>query len=177
MKMKENETLNEFSSIFMELVNQMKSYGEKISDKRIVEKLLISLPDKFDPIVAVIEETKDLSLLNVQELFGSLKTYEQRLLRHSKKSIEKVIHLEVANRTRKSERKRWKGRGRFNYGRKFTNEEGSSFSKCNICKRKQSTSKLSEEKEADENMFYACQSILLSKRIMCGSLTMATQTT
>ncbi|RVW92695.1 hypothetical protein CK203_041546 [Vitis vinifera] len=38
MKMKENETLNEFSSKFMELVNQMKSYGEEISDKRIVEK-------------------------------------------------------------------------------------------------------------------------------------------
>ena len=49
----------------MELVNQMKSYGEEISDKRIVEKLLISLPSKFDPIVAVIEETKDLSLLSV----------------------------------------------------------------------------------------------------------------
>ena len=76
MKMKENETLNEFSSRFMELVNQMKSYGEEISDKRIVKKLLISLPDKFDQIVAVIEETKDFSLLSVQELFGSLKTYE-----------------------------------------------------------------------------------------------------
>ena len=88
---KENETLNEFSSIFMELVNQMKSYGEEISDKRIVEKLLISLPNKFDPIVVVIEETKDLSLLCVQELFGSLKTYEQRLLRHSEKSVESAF--------------------------------------------------------------------------------------
>ena len=91
MKMKENETLNEFSSKFMELVNQMKSYGEEISDKRIVEKLLISLPSKFDPIVAVIEETKDLSLLSAQELFGSLKTYEQRLLRHSEKSVESAF--------------------------------------------------------------------------------------
>ena len=80
MKMKENETLNEFSSRFMGLVNQMKSYGEEISDKRIVEKLLITLPDKFNPIVAVIEETKDLSLLSVQELFGSLKTYEHRYI-------------------------------------------------------------------------------------------------
>ena len=88
MKMKENEILNEFS---FRLVNQMKPYGEEISDKRIVEKLLISLPNKFDPIVAVIEETKDLSLLNVQELFGSLKTYEQRLFWHSEKSIESAF--------------------------------------------------------------------------------------
>ncbi|KAL6317771.1 hypothetical protein AAG906_030525 [Vitis piasezkii] len=83
MKMKENETLNEFSSKFMELVNQMKSYGEEISDKRIVEKLLINLPYKYDTIVVVIEKTKYLSLLSVQDLFGYLKTYEQRLLRHS----------------------------------------------------------------------------------------------
>ena len=81
--MKENETLNEFSSKFMELVNQMKSYGEEISDKRIVEKLLINLPYKYDTIVVVIEKTKYLSLLSVQDLFGYLKTYEQRLLRHS----------------------------------------------------------------------------------------------
>ena len=83
MKMKENETLNEFSSKFMELVNQMKSYGEEISDKRIVDKLLINLPYKYDTIVVVIEKTKYLSLLSVQDLFGYLKTYEQRLLRHS----------------------------------------------------------------------------------------------
>ena len=44
MKMKENEILNEFS---FSLVNQMKSYGEEISDKRIVEKLLGSLPKAF----------------------------------------------------------------------------------------------------------------------------------
>ena len=81
--MKENETLNEFSSKFMELVNQMKSYGEEISDKRIVDKLLINLPYKYDTIVVVIEKTKYLSLLSVQDLFGYLKTYEQRLLRHS----------------------------------------------------------------------------------------------
>ena len=81
--MKENETLNEFSSKFMELVNQMKSYGEEISDKRIVDKLLINLPYKYDTIVVMIEKTKYLSLLSVQDLFGYLKTYEQRLLRHS----------------------------------------------------------------------------------------------
>ena len=62
---KENETLNEFSSRFMELVNQMKSYGEEISDRRIVEKLLIYLLNNYDLIMVMVEETKDLSLLSV----------------------------------------------------------------------------------------------------------------
>ena len=32
MKMRENETLNEFSSRIMELVNQMKTYGEEVPE-------------------------------------------------------------------------------------------------------------------------------------------------
>jgi hypothetical protein len=36
-----------------------------MTDRRIVEKILISLSEKFDLMVAVIEETKDLSSLGV----------------------------------------------------------------------------------------------------------------
>ena len=55
MKMKENENLNYYSSRFTELVNQMKVYGEEISNNKIVEKVLISVLENFDPIVVVIE--------------------------------------------------------------------------------------------------------------------------
>ncbi|KAK3020737.1 hypothetical protein RJ639_046021 [Escallonia herrerae] len=44
MKMKEDETLRDYSSRFLELINQMKTHGEDISDQRLVEKTLISLP-------------------------------------------------------------------------------------------------------------------------------------
>ena len=81
MKMKENENLNDYFSRFMELINQMKSYGDSIDDDQIVEKVLISILVKFDPVVAVIENKKDLSTLSVQELMGALKSYEQRLVR------------------------------------------------------------------------------------------------
>ncbi|KAA8526403.1 hypothetical protein F0562_008394 [Nyssa sinensis] len=95
MKMKENETLNDFSTRFSELVNQMKTYGEDISDARIVEKILISLPEKFDAIVAVVEETKDISKLSIQELMGSLKSYEQRLSQRSEKSLESAFQSKL----------------------------------------------------------------------------------
>ena len=95
MKMKENETLNGFSTRFSELVNQMKTYGEDISDVRIVEKILISLPEKFDSIVVVIKETKDISKLSIQELMGSLKSYEQRLSRHFEKSLESAFQSKL----------------------------------------------------------------------------------
>ncbi|TXG53899.1 hypothetical protein EZV62_019155 [Acer yangbiense] len=76
IKMKENETMNDYSNRFTELVNQMKTYDEEIYDKKIVEKLLITLPTKFNPVVTIIEETKDILNLSIAELMGSLKSFE-----------------------------------------------------------------------------------------------------
>lgn len=75
-RMKENGSLNEYFNRLSELVNQMKSHGDTIDDRRIVDKTLISLTEKFDPIVVVIEEIKDISTMFVQGLMRSLKSYE-----------------------------------------------------------------------------------------------------
>ena len=91
MRMKESDTLKDHSTRLSDLVNNMKAHGEEIIDKRIVEKVLISLPERFDSMVAVIEETKDLTKVSVQELLSSLKSHEQRLERHSEKSIESAF--------------------------------------------------------------------------------------
>ena len=59
-------------------------------DLSIVEKILRTLSVKFDHIVVVIEESKNLQELLVDELQGSLETYEQRLLeRNTKRSTKK----------------------------------------------------------------------------------------
>ncbi|KAK4387628.1 Retrovirus-related Pol polyprotein from transposon TNT 1-94 [Sesamum angolense] len=78
MKMKDSETIDEYYTKVRELVNQLKAYGEDIPEKRVVEKLLISVTEKYDPIVTTIEETKDITTLTVTELVGSLEAYEKR---------------------------------------------------------------------------------------------------
>ncbi|KAK2974156.1 hypothetical protein RJ640_021447 [Escallonia rubra] len=97
--------LKDYSSRFLELINQMKTHGEDISDQRIVEKILISLPEKFDHIVAVIEETKDLSTLSVQEVIASLKSYEQRMARHTEKAVESAFQSKLNVGSKSQERK------------------------------------------------------------------------
>ncbi|GAV79676.1 UBN2 domain-containing protein, partial [Cephalotus follicularis] len=72
LKMKKSENVNDFVFGVMKIVNKMKIYGEKFEDKEIVEKVLISLIEKFHPKIAAIEESKDLSKLTVSELLGSL---------------------------------------------------------------------------------------------------------
>ncbi|XP_026400646.1 uncharacterized protein LOC113296563 [Papaver somniferum] len=91
LRMNEKECLNDFSSRVVEVVNNMMMCGEKMEERRICEKILMCLPEKFEPIMAVLEETKDFSKLKSQELWASLKVYEQRLLRHSEKSIESAF--------------------------------------------------------------------------------------
>ena len=87
--------MDEYFGRFIKKVNQMKSFGEEVPNKKIMEKILDSLPEKFNPMVAIIEETKDISKLSVQELMGSLKTHEKRLNQHSKKSVESAFQSKL----------------------------------------------------------------------------------
>jgi hypothetical protein len=63
----------------MGIVNQIRLIGETITDQRIVEKILRSLPTKFEMVVTAILESKDLSRFSTDELIGSLVTHETRL--------------------------------------------------------------------------------------------------
>lgn len=47
--------------------------------------------EKFDPIVVVIEETKKFDKMSVEELIGSIKTFEQRLSRRFEKLIDSAF--------------------------------------------------------------------------------------
>ncbi|KAK4395143.1 hypothetical protein Sango_1668600 [Sesamum angolense] len=98
MKMKDYETIDEYYTKVRELVNQLKAYGEDIPEKRVVEKLLISVTEKYDPIVITIEETKDITTLTVNELVGSLEAYEKR------RSIEKLTGLGTLSQFNYAER-------------------------------------------------------------------------
>lgn len=59
--MQNSEFIQYFLTRVMGIVNEIRSYGEDLKDKKIVEKILKSLPAKFDGVVVAIEESKDLT--------------------------------------------------------------------------------------------------------------------
>jgi len=79
LKMKESDNINTFMTKLIEMGNQQRVHGEEKSDYQIVQKILISLPKRFDIIVAMMEQTKDLTSLSVTELIGTLKAHEKRV--------------------------------------------------------------------------------------------------
>ena len=89
--MKENKSINDYSSKFTEPVNQMKVYGEVIFDKKIVKKFYVSALEIFYQIVAMIEETKDILKLSVQ----SLKSFEHKLAQNLERLVENAFSLSL----------------------------------------------------------------------------------
>ncbi|GAV70933.1 DUF4219 domain-containing protein/UBN2 domain-containing protein, partial [Cephalotus follicularis] len=146
LRMTEGETIKDFSSRAIEVVNQMKSYGGNITNQRVIEKFLISLTEKFDSVVNIIEETRNLSELSVTELVGSLQAHEQRISRSTEVSIEGAFQSKHKNKFQP------KGKPRCKNCKKFCHTD-------QTCKLKQQQQAgVSETQEAENQIFYACHS-------------------
>ncbi|KAK2375776.1 gag-protease polyprotein [Trifolium repens] len=76
LRMKEDESVHDFHMNMIDFANSFDSLGEKIPEEKLVRKILRSLPRKFDMKVTAIEEAQDISSMKVDELIGSLQTFE-----------------------------------------------------------------------------------------------------
>ena len=72
LKMKNFKTVKEYCFGISYVVNQMKIYGDNITNQCVVEKILLSMSTKFDAIVSVIEQSKDITKLFMVELLNTL---------------------------------------------------------------------------------------------------------
>lgn len=79
--MKDINIVDQFMTQVNHIVNQLRIHGEDIPDQKVLEKVLTSLLEKYDMVVVAIEESKDMSQLFVDQLTGSLLSYEIGLRR------------------------------------------------------------------------------------------------
>ena len=91
--MSEDESFDSFYRKLNEVVISKFNLGEKTEDSKVVRKILRSLPESFRAKLTTIEESKDLDEIKVQELIGSLQTYELSLPNQRKSSPGGVAQL------------------------------------------------------------------------------------
>ncbi|CAL9106613.1 unnamed protein product [Musa textilis] len=77
---------------FTDVVNSLKSLGKCFLNFELTNKILRSLPKRWDPKVTTIQETKSLNNYPLEELIGLLMTYEMTFLEHNEHD-EHMNHL------------------------------------------------------------------------------------
>jgi hypothetical protein len=95
--MKEDEIVGKYFLRVEEMVNAMKTLGETIDEPSLVQKILRTLPDRFNPKVSSIEELNDLKTLEFDQLLGTLTAYEMRIVK------DKPTSREVSSKADKNE--------------------------------------------------------------------------
>ncbi|GJS41687.1 zinc finger, CCHC-type containing protein [Tanacetum coccineum] len=77
--MKPHESTSEFAGKLSSIQAKFKSLGGTLKDKVLVRKLLNSVPKKFLPIVASIEQYQEIDTMQFEEVVGRITAFEERL--------------------------------------------------------------------------------------------------
>ena len=82
--MSDDESFDEFYAKLNDIVNSAFNLGEVYNQPKIVRKILRSLTEDFRLKVTAITESKDVDSILVDELVGSLQSFEYDFLKTNK---------------------------------------------------------------------------------------------
>ncbi|CAJ2639700.1 unnamed protein product [Trifolium pratense] len=111
-KMKESETVKDYSDRLLSIANKVRLLGTQFADSRIVEKILVTVPERYEASITALENTKDLSTITLAAVLHALQAQEQRRLMRQDHVVEGALqakHHEVgstANNPRKDKGKK-----------------------------------------------------------------------
>ncbi|KAK2988670.1 LOW QUALITY PROTEIN: hypothetical protein RJ640_000277 [Escallonia rubra] len=98
LQMKDSETIFDYISRVLSVVNQLERNDEEMVDSRVVEKILRSLDPKF-----AIEESNDTETMTVDELSRKLQVHEDKIKRRNKEPIEQALQAKMNINERKDD--------------------------------------------------------------------------
>ncbi|XP_076889135.1 uncharacterized protein LOC143539816 [Bidens hawaiensis] len=112
MRMKETETIDEYSNRLSGVASRSASLGEVVDETKLVKKFLTSLPRRYIHIVASIEQTVNLKDVGYEDVVGRLKAYEERIGNEELHAGERLMFgRSDSYNNRNSDNVRGRGRG------------------------------------------------------------------
>ncbi|KAG8480134.1 hypothetical protein CXB51_024924 [Gossypium anomalum] len=131
LKMKEEETVKQYSDRIMAVVNSIRLIGEQFDKVRIVEKVLSTLPERYEAKISSLEDSRDLARISLTELINALYAQEQRrasrIEEHQEGAFQAKVKPSSSNAAYKS-KKNWRDKSKTDASRKWDRP-------CRHCKR------------------------------------------
>jgi hypothetical protein len=103
IRMEEHEHFNDFQVKLMDIVNQSHQLGDPYSDRRIKQKIMRSLPERFESKVTALEENDGYKDMKPSEVIGRLLAYESRKAITSPPKKKKNIALKMSKHNKKED--------------------------------------------------------------------------
>ncbi|XP_058741876.1 uncharacterized protein LOC131614283 [Vicia villosa] len=91
--MKEDESIHDFHMNVLEIENASSALGEKIPEEKLVRKMLRFLLKRFDMKVTAIEEAQDINRMRLNDLVGSLLTFELSINDRAEKKNKSIAFV------------------------------------------------------------------------------------
>jgi len=97
-RMKESETIKEYSNKLLGIANKIKLLEKEFSYSRLIEKILVTVPERYEVSIASLKNTKDLSTITFKEVIHVLQAQEQRrLMREDYEAVEGNLNYTEEN--------------------------------------------------------------------------------
>jgi hypothetical protein len=103
LKMKEDENIAAYFLRVDEIMNAIIGLREEIEESVIFQKVLRSLPMRFNPKISTLEERLDLNSISMEELHGIFTTYEMRIGQENPDVKEAAFKASKRSKTNKKE--------------------------------------------------------------------------
>ena len=111
--MRKDKKVCDYSIRFTKVIYELRDLGENLEEKDVVAKLLRSLLQKFDTLTLSLEHLGTIKPMSVEEVLGSLRVHESRLLESDSREEEQALSTKAANLSKNSDPSQSsRGRGR-----------------------------------------------------------------
>ncbi|XP_017979892.1 PREDICTED: uncharacterized protein LOC108662813 [Theobroma cacao] len=138
MRMKESQSLKEYIDQILKLANLIKLFGEELKEVRVAKKIINNVPRKFEPTIASLLQSKDLSDISITKIVNALQAAELRISARDEAFGEKAF---LAKGKGKAKAEAFTKKNYKDKNKKITQSGQSSnkknkFKPCSYCKKR-----------------------------------------
>ncbi|KAH9679706.1 hypothetical protein KPL71_026241 [Citrus sinensis] len=138
--MKDSEMIKDYFDRLLSIANKVRLLGSEFTDSRIVQKILVTVPERYEATITTFENTKNLSKISLAKLLNALQALEQRRLMRGDTTTEGALAVKHHNMAKnKTKKKDFEGNGAStasaNAKEKNKNQK-KSYPPCKHCRKK-----------------------------------------